>query len=195
MLGTMLRERTVCADLTASWSANEAANTIKRLDIPRPNAPVSEYMLTVVNPSTQTDLTIRLFAAETSLNNDTRLCLVRTIGIPKAASTLTAWAASTAYSLNDSRRPLNVVNGHKYKITTAGTSGASQPAWPVSSGATVSDGTAVWTEDGLDLTGAHAVSLYLHGVFDGSDMVVLLSNDTGGTLTAFDAVLRLREVI
>lgn len=195
MLGTMLRERAVCADLLASWSINEAANTVKRLDISRPNAPVSEYMLTIVNPSTQTDITVRLFAAETSLGGDTRLSLIRTIAVPKATSSLTAWAASTAYSLNDPRRPLNVVNGHKYKATTAGTSGASQPVWPVASGATVADGTVVWTEDGLDLTGAHAMSVYLHGVFDGSDMVILLSNDTGATLTAFDAPVRLREVM
>jgi|GEM_PF-5458891 len=195
MLGTMLREKAVCADLTTSWGTNEAANTVKRLDIQRPNAPVSEYMLTIVNPSAQTDLTVRLFAAEPALGGDVRLSLIRTISVPKSTSSTSPWAASTAYALNDSRRPLNVVNGHKYKVTTAGTSGASQAVWPVASGATVADGTVVWTEDGLDLACTHAISVYLHGVFNGSDMVVLLSNDTGVALTAFDAFVRLREVM
>lgn len=195
MLGTMLRERMVCQDIVCSWSTNEAANVAKRIDIDRPSAPVSEYMLTVVNPSTQTDLTLRLMACETGLAGDTKLCLIRTVAVPKATSSITAWSASTAYSLNDSRRPLNVINGHKYKITTAGTSGAVQPAWPVSAGASVADGSAVWTEDGADLSGSLAVSVYVHGIFNGTSLVLLISNDIGNPLSAFDALIRLREVI
>lgn len=49
------------------------------------------------------------------------------------------WAATHAYALN----ALIVDGGKKYKCTTAGTSGASEPTWP--SSGTVSDGTAVWT--------------------------------------------------
>jgi hypothetical protein len=49
------------------------------------------------------------------------------------------WAATHAYALN----ALIVDGGKKYKCTTAGTSGASEPTWPASG--TVSDGTAVWT--------------------------------------------------
>ena len=59
------------------------------------------------------------------------------------------WAASTAYSLDDiviSTTP----NGHKYKVTTAGTSGSSEPAWPTGTGETVNDETVVWTEIGAD---------------------------------------------
>lgn len=41
-------------------------------------------------------------------------------------------------------------NGHVYKLVTAGTSGATtEPVWPTTSGATVTDGTATWQETGV----------------------------------------------
>jgi hypothetical protein len=50
------------------------------------------------------------------------------------------WTASTAYPLDS----FTQVNGGKvYKVTTAGTSGASEPTWPASG--TVVDGTVTWT--------------------------------------------------
>ena len=55
------------------------------------------------------------------------------------------WVASTAYALNDYVLPATP-NGHLYKATTAGTSAASAPAFPTTAGATVADGTVVWTE-------------------------------------------------
>jgi hypothetical protein len=58
-----------------------------------------------------------------------------------------SWAASTAYALADRRAPLTR-NGHVYQVSTAGTSGSSEPTWPTSAGATVVDGTVTWTEAG-----------------------------------------------
>ena len=55
------------------------------------------------------------------------------------------WVTGTAYGLGAVIRP-TAGNGHLYKCTTAGTSGASQPTWPTLPVATVTDGTAVWTE-------------------------------------------------
>jgi fibronectin-binding autotransporter adhesin len=54
------------------------------------------------------------------------------------------WVASTAYALT------NIVstiagNGFYYECTTAGTTGASEPSWPIIIGNTVTDGTVVWT--------------------------------------------------
>lgn len=38
------------------------------------------------------------------------------------------------------------LNGRLYKCTTSGTTGSGEPTWPVTAGGTVTDGTAVWTE-------------------------------------------------
>lgn len=60
------------------------------------------------------------------------------------------WATSTIYTVYQYRVPV-VSNGRIYQVTTAGTSGASEPTWPTTSGATVTDGTVVWTDRGLYL--------------------------------------------
>lgn len=59
-------------------------------------------------------------------------------------SSVSAWAASTAYSLGAVRTP-TTPNGYVYTVTTAGTSAASQPTWPTTIGATVTDGGVTWT--------------------------------------------------
>lgn len=62
---------------------------------------------------------------------------------------VTAWAASTAYSVGDLRRQLaapTAGNERVFRCTTAGTSGGTEPAWTLTKGATTNDGTAVWTE-------------------------------------------------
>lgn len=58
-----------------------------------------------------------------------------------------AWPASTLILLNDIYLP-TVLNGHKYQVTTGGTTGSSEPVWPTTAGATVASGTAVFTEIG-----------------------------------------------
>lgn len=52
---------------------------------------------------------------------------------------------STAVALNAYTVPATL-NGRLYKCTTAGTTGSGEPTWPVTAGGTVTDGTAVWTE-------------------------------------------------
>lgn len=58
-----------------------------------------------------------------------------------------AWAPAVVVILNDIYLPITA-NGHRYKVTTAGTTGASEPTWPTTAGTTVASGTAVFTEDG-----------------------------------------------
>lgn len=60
------------------------------------------------------------------------------------------WAASTVYATSDYIVPVTH-NGRLYKATTGGTSGASQPTFPVTDGGTVVDGTVTWTEQTVDL--------------------------------------------
>lgn len=57
------------------------------------------------------------------------------------------WAATTAYSLGDFIEP-TTPNTRFYKCTTAGTSAGTEPTWPTTTGGTVTDGTAVWTDMG-----------------------------------------------
>lgn len=52
---------------------------------------------------------------------------------------------STSVSVGDFTIPATP-NGHLYRCTTAGTTGSGEPTWPTTSGGTVTDGTAVWTE-------------------------------------------------
>lgn len=57
------------------------------------------------------------------------------------------WPQSTLLILNDVYLP-TIPNGHKYQVTTAGTTGSTEPAWPTTVGGTVASGTAVFTEIG-----------------------------------------------
>lgn len=83
------------------------------------------------------------------------------------------WAASTAYALNDYAVPVTH-NGRVYKVTTAGTSGATEPTWPTTAGGTVADGTVVWTEqttamEGGTLPPEPAVGAYARALYNPSD--------------------------
>jgi len=62
---------------------------------------------------------------------------------------VTAWAASTAYTVGDLRRQLaGVAAGSErvFRCTTAGTSGGTEPTWVITKGATTTSGGAVFTE-------------------------------------------------
>jgi Pectate lyase superfamily protein len=54
------------------------------------------------------------------------------------------WSGPSAFSSGTLVSP-QPANGYYYKCTTAGTSGATQPAFPTTIGATVNDGSVVWT--------------------------------------------------
>lgn len=57
------------------------------------------------------------------------------------------WPASTLLILNDIYLP-TVPNGHKYQVTTAGTTAATEPTWPTAAGGTVVNGGVTFTEIG-----------------------------------------------
>lgn len=91
------------------------------------------------------------------------------------AATRTAWVASTAYSVGAVVRP-TVDNSRTYRCTIAGTASGTQPTWPTTAGATVTDGTVTWEETtrtaGIfaaiyNITGAGAPFTYTPDVTDG----------------------------
>lgn len=55
----------------------------------------------------------------------------------------TTWQASTAYAVGASVSPVTV-NGYAYDCTVAGTTASTQPTWPTTVGATVTNGTVTW---------------------------------------------------
>ena len=59
---------------------------------------------------------------------------------------VSAWAASTAFSVGDIRRATTEqASGLFFRCTTAGTSASSEPSWPTDIGSTITDNTCVWT--------------------------------------------------
>jgi len=66
------------------------------------------------------------------------------IGVGDGDEGAPTWAASTAYAVGDKVVP-TTKNGNIYECTTAGTSGTTEPTWPTTEGATVTDGSVVWT--------------------------------------------------
>ena len=60
-------------------------------------------------------------------------------------SSVSTWAASTAYALGGIVKPTGGYSGCVYECTAAGTSGTTEPTWPTGDGATVSDNTVTWT--------------------------------------------------
>jgi hypothetical protein len=65
-------------------------------------------------------------------------------------SALTAWVTLTALTAGLYRRPVTS-NGFRYEVTTGGTTGATEPTWPTTIGATVTDGTVVFTCRGTEI--------------------------------------------
>jgi len=72
-------------------------------------------------------------------------------------STGTDWTANHAYALNTVIYPRNGANNaglYEFQVTTAGTSGATQPSsWPQTVGASVMDGSVTWTNVGINCRG------------------------------------------
>lgn len=66
-----------------------------------------------------------------------------TTALSAYSGTVAAWAAATAYADGVERRPVTR-NGYRYS-SSGGTSGASEPTWPTTLGATVVDNDITWT--------------------------------------------------
>ena len=134
LTGSNLRQTQIGTDQTATWANSAAANTQVSVTITKPTVPVGEYELIIYNPSTVTDLTIKVFAVEAALGGGARDALITTIPVLKSQA----------------------------------------------------------------ITGT-IISAYvriIHGIFNGADCKLVISNDTAlGAAEGFTAYIRLREVM
>jgi hypothetical protein len=96
----------------------------------------------------------------------------------------TAWAATTSYAVGAIVRATTVQEfGLVFKCTTAGTSGASAPAWPTLIDGTTVDGSVTWTAisavyEDLSVLEPNAIielfQLHLDATLHGSSRYLLL---------------------
>lgn len=86
----------------------------------------------------------------------------------------TSWSANTQFYLNETVGPRKA-NGQFWKVTTAGKSGILEPNWAASPtlGATITDGTVVWTNQSLQTTTDGTVVW----TFQGINSTPVLGND------------------
>lgn len=66
------------------------------------------------------------------------------------------WESLHTYIVGDIVTP-TTANSHKYRVTTAGLSGATEPTFPTGSGATVTNGSVVFTENGADVVASDRI--------------------------------------
>jgi hypothetical protein len=104
--------------------------------------------------------------------------------VPGTAPATPAFAPSTALPLN-----AYVLNaGRYYQVTTAGTTGASAPVFPTTTGATVTSGTVVFTDIGtVAPTNAQSAINNIHGTTTGMLLDVYTSAITGANSEIFVA--------
>jgi hypothetical protein len=79
----------VCDDKNIVFANSASQHTQKIIDIAKPTSGmiVNEYEIVVYNPSTASDLTVKVFTQETFLNGATKYSLVDTLQVGKSAST------------------------------------------------------------------------------------------------------------
>lgn len=73
---------------------------------------------------------------------------VRGVSALSFAVTATAWTATATKASGDLAKA-TASPSYAFRCTTAGTTGATEPTWPTTIGATVTDGTVTWTNVGI----------------------------------------------
>lgn len=137
-----------------------------------------------------------------STNSANQLQATSNPGVDQIALTptdiLPIWQASHSYSLGIIRQP-TTPNGLIYKVTTAGTSGSSEPTWPTSGfGSTVSDGSVIWTLYGTHHDPDEIILALSEGDLDtnvAGDPLDLGTTITGGTGNAIEVWIRVENAV
>jgi hypothetical protein len=76
----------VGTDQTATYANSALINTQVTIDIAAPTYAKQRYKIVVYNPSTVTDLTIKIMSTETSLGAGTRYAFLDSMTVPKSAA-------------------------------------------------------------------------------------------------------------
>jgi hypothetical protein len=107
------------------------------------------------------------------------------------------WRDNESFEQNEYIRP-NRANGYAYRCSVAGTSGAREPKWPQTVGATVRDGSATWTCVAAGSFGLNAITdpsgtsdptgLTISDVSVSEDTKILSTYSGGSDGEDFDAV-------
>lgn len=125
----------------------------------------------------------RYYQIGQSTSNPTGVRGVSAVAVDDAdGAGASAWTATTAAALGSFGKP-TVSNSYYYEATVAGTTAGSEPTWPTTVGATVTDGTVTWTCKGkITLTvatdytlDAELARLYIvpgGGIADGTNLLV-----------------------
>lgn len=120
-------------------------------------------VLQVTEAATQMVVETKTGSSPTSVSNETLLELIErasriidlVCGLPSGyfvPAYYPVWKSSHTYSVGDIITP-TTRNLHRYRVTTAGISGLTEPTFPTSSGSTVGSGSSpVFTEYGADVT-------------------------------------------
>ena len=74
----------ISTDVAITFANSAAANNQQTVTITAPTTGIGEYMLTCYNPSTVTDLTIKIYAVALALGGAGRDSLLATVYIPKS---------------------------------------------------------------------------------------------------------------
>ncbi|MBT9166931.1 MAG: hypothetical protein DDT19_00255 [Syntrophomonadaceae bacterium] len=90
----MIDREQIDPDLLATWAHSAPANTNVVLTITDFKLPLKEHEIIVFNPSTATDLTVKIMAVEPSLGGASRNALLTTLSIPRS-QTLTGTPIDT----------------------------------------------------------------------------------------------------
>ncbi len=108
---------------------------------------------------------------------------VRPYDFDVGLASVTAWDEDMSIAASGIIRP-SVGNGFVYTATAAGQTGALEPAWPITVGGTVTDGSLTWTAGAPPVTGQDTISTVTWTQVSPPDATLTITSETNTNLVA-----------